>query len=95
MTDDKTFTLAEVLNAQKSLREAAGAREEALDLTDLAGIAGEELELLQEKGKSWDEMAAIVQSTTGKAVTGAELERAYNSLEDGDDWDGDDDDDDR
>ncbi len=89
MADKSTFTLAEALNAQKALREASGAKEEPLDLTDLAGIAAEEIELLQEQGKSWDDMAAMVQSVTGKTVTGAELEKAYGSLEESDRWDGD------
>ncbi len=94
MTDEITFSLAQVLNTQKALRDAAGAKEEELDLADLAGISAEELELLLEKGKSWDELAAIVTSSTGKAVTGAQLEAAYASLEDGDRWDSDDEDDD-
>lgn len=90
MSDELKFTLAEVLNTQKALRDAAGAKEEELDLADLAGIAGEELELLQEQGKTWDEMAAIVQSITTKPITGAELEKAYNSLEESDRWESDD-----
>jgi hypothetical protein len=92
MTDEPRFTLADVLNTQKALRDAAGAKEEELDLADLAGITGEELELLQEQGKSWDEMAAIVQSITAKSVTGAELEKAYNSLEEDDRWESEDED---
>lgn len=84
---EMTFTLAEVLNAQKALREATGAEEEPLELIDVAGIASDEIELLQEKGKSWDDMAAMVQQATGKTVTGKELEEAYNSLEEDDSWD--------
>ncbi len=89
MADQTTFTLAEVLNAQQALRDTAGAKEEAMDLTDLVGIAAEEVDLLQEQGKSWDEIAAVIQSTTGKTVTGSDVEKAYASLEESDEWDDD------
>jgi hypothetical protein len=94
MTNETTFTLADVLNAQKALRESAGAKEEPLELPDLVGIAAEEIDLLQEQGKSWDAIAATIQSATGKAVTGIEVERAYESLDESERWDDDDDDDD-
>ena len=86
MTNEPTFTLAEVLKAQKALRNAAGAEEEELDLTDLAGIAGDELDMLQDQEKSWDEMAAIIRSATGKPVTGEELEKAYRVLDEIESW---------
>jgi hypothetical protein len=82
-----TFTLAEALNAQKSLRESAGGKEEPLDLTDFVGIAAEEIDLLQEQGKSWDDIAAMINKSTGKRVTGAEVEQAYAELEESDRWD--------
>lgn len=89
MTDNTNFTLAEVLNAQQALRDAAGAKEEALDLADLVGIAGEEVDLLQDQGKSWADIAAVIKAATGKAVTGQEVEQAYASLEEMDEWDDD------
>jgi hypothetical protein len=82
-----TFTLAEALNAQKSLRETAGGKEEPLDLVDFAGLAAEEIDLLQEQGKSWDDIAAMISKSTGQKVTGPELEQAYAELEESDRWD--------
>ncbi|NJM35041.1 MAG: hypothetical protein HC850_10435 [Rhodomicrobium sp.] len=98
MTDDAIFTLAEALAAQKALRDAAGAKEEMFELADVIGMTSDEIEMLQEQGKSWDEIAAMIQRATGKPVTGKEVEQYYVGPEDRDRWDDEefeDDDDDR
>jgi hypothetical protein len=87
MAAEPTFSLAEALNAQKALREHAGGKEEPLDLTDFVGLAAEEIDLLQEQGKSWDDIAAMINGSTGKKVTGAQVEQAYANLEESDRWD--------
>jgi len=84
---ETTFTLANALNAQKALREAAGGREEPLELIDVVGIGAEEIDLLQEQGKSWDEIAGLITNATGKSVAAADVEQAYDNLEDDGDWD--------
>ncbi len=88
MADETNYTLADALNAQKALREATGEKEDPLDLEDVVGICGEEIEILLDKDKSWDEIAAVLSSTTGKTVTGAQVEEAYNNLGD-DEWEDD------
>lgn len=98
MSDDSIFTLAQALAAQKALREAAGAEEETFELADVIGMTSEEIEMLQEQGKSWDEIAAMIQTATGKPVTGQDVEKNYVGPEERDHWDDDDemdDDDDR
>jgi hypothetical protein len=87
MADTINFTLAEALDAQKALRAETGEAEEPLDLEDVVGIAGEEIEILLDKKKSWDEIAAIIQTATSKTVSGADVEKHFNSLGEGDEWD--------
>ena len=83
---ETVFTLADALNAQKALREAAGGEEEPLELIDLVGIGADEVDLLQEQGKSWEEIAALIQNATGKSVSADEVEQAYANLEEDGDW---------
>lgn len=86
---ETVFNLADALNAQKALREAAGGQEEPLELIDLVGIGADEIDLLQEQGKSWDEVASLIQNATGKTITGKEVEEAYANLEEDGDWEDD------
>jgi len=84
-----TFTLSDALHAQKALREAAGGKEEPLDLIDLVGIGAEEIDQLLDQGKAWDDIAGMISQATGKTVTGSEVEQAYANLEDDDGWEDD------
>lgn len=86
MSKSTKYTLADALNAQKALRDATGEAEEPLELEDIVGICGEEIEILLDQKKSWDDIAAVLSSTTGKALTGAQVEEAYNNLGDDDEW---------
>jgi hemolysin activation/secretion protein len=86
---ETVFTLADALNAQKALRETAGGQEEPLELIDLVGIGADEIDLLQEQGKSWEEIAALIQKATGKSVSADEVEQAYANLEEDGDWEDD------
>jgi hypothetical protein len=86
---ETVFTLADALNAQKALREAAGGKEEPLELIDLVGIGADEIDLMQEQGKSWEEIAALIQNATGKSVSAEEVEQAYANLEEDGDWEDD------
>ncbi len=87
---EETYTLSEALAARKALREASGAAEETFDLADLIGMASDEIEMLMEQGKSADEIAAMIQSSTGKPVTGKDVEEHYIGPEERDSWDDDD-----
>lgn len=89
MSDTNKYTLADALNAQKALREATGEAEEPLELEDVVGIAGEEIEILLDQHKSWDNIAAILSSSTGRSITGAQVEEAYNNLGEDDEWEDD------
>ncbi|MGF1619410.1 MAG: hypothetical protein ACFCUR_02210 [Rhodomicrobiaceae bacterium] len=86
---ETVFTLADALNAQKALREAAGGQEEPLELIDLVGIGADEVDLLREQDKSWEEIAALIQNATGKSVSADEVEQAYANLEEDGDWEDD------
>jgi hypothetical protein len=87
MTEDATFTLAQALAAQKALRDAAGAKEEIFELADVIGMTSEEIEMLQDQGKSWDEIAAMIQTATGKTVTGKDVEQYYVGPDERERWD--------
>jgi hypothetical protein len=93
MTDETTFSLAEALAAQKALREAAGAEEEAFDLADVIGMVSDEIDMLKEQGRSADQIAAMVQKSTGKPVTAADVEKYYVPADERELWDDDEDDD--
>lgn len=86
---EMTFTLSDALHTQKALREAAGGKEEPLDLIDVVGIGAEEIDQLLDQGKAWDEIAAMISQATGKTVTGNEVEQAYANLEDDEGWEDD------
>lgn len=89
MTTEATFTLAQALAAQKALREAAGGKEETFELGDVIAMASDEIELLQEQGKTTSEIAAIVQAAIGKPVTGKDVEENYIGPDDREGWDDD------
>ncbi len=93
MTDESTFSLAEALAAQKALREAAGAEEEAFDLADVIGMVSDEIDMLQEQGRSHADIAALVQKATGKQVTASDVEKYYVPADERDLWDEDEDED--
>jgi hypothetical protein len=90
MMDNTTFTLAEALAAQQALRDASGLKEEPLDLAELVGMLSEEIDLLLDQDKSWDDVAALLQKSTGKPVTGSDVENNYVSPDERDRWDDDD-----
>ncbi|WP_088347644.1 MULTISPECIES: hypothetical protein [Rhodomicrobium] len=88
MTTEAIFTLAEALAVQKALREAAGAKEETFDLADVIAMASDEIEMLQEAGKSTAAIAAMIQTVIGKPVTAGDVEDNYVGPEDRE-WDDD------
>ena len=87
MTDDTTYTLAEALAAQKALREAAGAEEEVFELADVIGMVSDEIDMLKEQNFALDKIAALVQASTGKPVTAADIEKYYVPADERDIWD--------
>jgi hypothetical protein len=93
MSDETTFSLAEALAAQKALRDAAGAEEEVFDLADVIGMVSEEIDMLKDQGRSDEEIAAMIQKSTGKPVSGADVEKHYVPADERDLWDEDEDED--
>jgi hypothetical protein len=93
MTDETTFSLAEALAAQKALRDAAGAEEEVFDLADVIGMVSDEVDMLKEQGRSDADIAALLQKSTGKAVTAADVQNFYVPTDERDLWDEDEDED--
>jgi hypothetical protein len=93
VTDETTFSLAEALAAQKALRDAAGEEDEAFDLADVVGMVSDEIDLLKDQGKSYAEMAALIQTATGKPVTADDVEKYYVPADERDVWDEDEDED--
>jgi len=89
MANQNMFTLAEALAAQQALRDAAGVKEEQLDLAELIGMMSEEIDLLQEQGKYWDDIAVMIKTATNKPLTGADVEKYYVGPEERDRWDDD------
>lgn len=92
MTTEAIFTLAEALAAQKALRDAAGIEDDVFELADVIGMSSDEIEVLQEQGKSNADIAAMMQSATGKPITAKDVEEHYITPDERRAWDEDEDD---
>jgi hypothetical protein len=84
MSDDSIFNLAEAMAVQKGLREAAGSEEEIIYLSDVIGMSSDSIDKLREQGRSDGDIAALIQSISGKPVTAEDVEHYYLSPEERD-----------
>ncbi len=82
MADEIAFTLPEALGAQKHLRDALGLGEERFPVPAFVNMISDEIEQLRAAGKSDDDIAALVEQSSGHALTGRDIERYYTPVED-------------
>jgi len=73
----KTYPVEEALKAQKSLRQAAGLEPEQFPVEAFVGMISDEIELLRKRGKSDEEIAAIVENSSAIRVTASEIAENY------------------
>ncbi len=81
MSLPKTYPLEEAIKAQKSLREAAGLEPEEFPIQAFVGMISDEIESLRKRGRSDDEIAAIIQRNSSIEITAAEIAENYASPE--------------
>jgi hypothetical protein len=81
MSETRTYPLEEALKAQRSLREAAGLAPEQFPVEAFVGMISDEIESLRKLGKSDDEIASMIESSSAIRITGAEIADNYASPE--------------
>jgi hypothetical protein len=79
MNPDKTYPLEEALKAQKSLRDAAGLAPEQFPIQAFVGMISDEIESLRKRGKSDDDIAAIIRNNSAINITAADIAENYAS----------------
>ena len=75
----KLYPVEEAVKAQKSLREAAGLEPEQFGIQAFVGMISDEIELLRQRGKSDEEIAAIVQEHSAIRISASEIAANYAS----------------
>ena len=77
MTSPQTYPLEEALKAQKSLRDAAGLAPEQFPIPAFVGMISDEIDSLRRRGKSDDDIAAIIRQNSAIHITAAEIAENY------------------
>ncbi len=73
----KTYPVAEALQAQKALREAAGLGPEMFPIQAFVGMISDEIEELRKQGKTDDEIASMITSNSNIEITASEIGENY------------------
>lgn len=79
---DIMFTLPEALRAQKHLRDALGLGEERFPVPAFVNMISDEIDQLRGAGKSDQDIAALIEDSTGHLLTAQDIERYYTPEED-------------
>ncbi len=77
----RMYSLEEAMKAAKALREAAGLGPEQFPLQAFVGMISDEVESLRKRGKTDDEIAALIRSHSAIEITGEEIAASYASPE--------------
>ena len=75
----KEFPLEEAVKAQKALRVAAGLGPEQFPIQAFVGMISDEIESLRNRGKSDEEIAALVRENSAIEISGEEIAENYAS----------------
>ncbi len=78
----KTYSVEQVLRAQKALRDAASLGPEMFPIEALVGMISDEIENLRARGKTDSEIAALITENSSIEITGEEISENYSSPED-------------
>lgn len=84
MADDgqgKTYPIEEAIRAQKALRELAGLGPEMFPIQAFVGMISDEVETLRKQGRSDEEIAQTISSSSKIAITADEIVSNYASPE--------------
>ncbi len=75
------FPLEEALKAQKALRDAAGLPPEQFPMQAFVGMISDEVESLRQRGKTDEDIVALIRQSSAIELTVAELAENYASPE--------------
>jgi hypothetical protein len=77
----KTYTLEEAIKAQRALRAAAGLGEERFPISAFVGMISDEVEALRKAGKTDEEIASVIESSSHIDISAAEITENYANPE--------------
>lgn len=81
MSQPKMYPVEEAIKAQKALRSAAGLAPEQFPIQAFVGMISDEVESLRERGKTDEEIAAIIQQNSAIEITAEQIAENYASPE--------------
>lgn len=81
MSAPRMYPLEEAMKAQKALRNAAGLAPEQFPIEAFVGMISDEVELLRERGKSDEDIAAMIRQHSAIEITADEIATNYASPE--------------
>lgn len=81
MTESKTYSIQDALQAQSALRSAAGLEPERFPLGAFVGMISDEIEALRKQGKTDQQIASLIRENSAIEVTPAEIEANYATPE--------------
>lgn len=81
MSSPKSYPLQEALKAQQALRNAAGLEPEQFPIEAFVGMISDEIESLRNRGKSDEDIAALIENSSQIRITPAEIAENYASPE--------------
>jgi hypothetical protein len=79
--EGKTYPVEEAVHAQKALRELAGLEPEMFPIEAFVGMISDEVETLRSQGRSDEEIARTISTTSKIQITAAEIAANYASPE--------------
>lgn len=77
----KTIRIEDALKAQRALRDAAGLGEEQFPIPAFVGMISDEVEALRKRGKSDEEIARLIESSSKIQITARDIQENYASPE--------------
>ena len=77
MSQEKAYSIEETLSAQKALCRVAGLGPEQFPIQALVGMISDEIEMLRKRGKTDEEIAAIIRQNSSIQITSQEIAQNY------------------
>lgn len=81
MTESKTYSIQDALQAQSALRSAAGLEPERFPIDAFVGMISDEIEVLREQGKTDDQIAGLIRDHSSIDITSRDIAVNYASPE--------------
>jgi hypothetical protein len=81
MSQPRMYPVEEAVKAQKALRSAAGLGPEVFPIQAFVGMISDEVESLRERGKTDEEIAAMIEQSSAIKITAQEIAENYASPE--------------